>query len=183
MREPAKTPHVAQSRYVRVLQLTLSCISKDAQWFITGSEPEPERRLTLSQEPLRLRTHSGNTLWLRASQRFAMIEHPEFEGEWKSSTRAYVYELGIENGSDGLIGWHWHPITTPDRPEPHTHIRIEHGDLGVNFPRLHIPGGRVAFEEVVRFAIVDLGVGYARDDWEDILADSLLRFKTYRTWG
>lgn len=183
MREPARTPGAAQGRYIRVLQLTLSCVSRDAQWYVAGSGRGHERRLMLSQERLRLRTQDGPDLWIRASQRFEMIEHPEFEGEWKSSTRAYVYELGVDGAADGLIGWHWHPPTTPDRPEPHTHVRVELDSLGVSLPRLHIPSGRVPFEEVVRFAIADLGAAHARDDWEDVLADSSLRFKTYRSWG
>ena len=182
MRDPARTPSAAQARYVRVLQRTLSCLSK-AIWVVGPSNAGTDRKLTLSEEAIRLRTAEGPTLWLRASQHFELIPHPEFEGEWKSSTRAYVYELGLEDDDDGLIGWHWHPNTTPDRLTPHTHVRVEHAPLGVSFPRLHIPSGRVSFEEVARFAIVELGVSPDREDWDDILAESLLRFQTYRSWG
>jgi hypothetical protein len=65
---------------------------------------------------------------------------------------------------------------------PHLHVGADMPDLGVDFHGLHIPTGRVAFEEVVRLLIVDLGAQPRETDWETILRDSEERFRTFRTW-
>jgi hypothetical protein len=60
---------------------------------------------------------------------------------------------------------------------------MDHPFLGVTLARLHIPTGRVAFEEVVRLLITELRVEPNRDDWREILRDSEDRFREYRTWA
>jgi len=54
------------------------------------------------------------------------------------------------------MSWHWHPLTTPGRSDPHTHVRSDNVGLP-GLRELHIPSGRVAFEEVAYFLIADLG--------------------------
>jgi hypothetical protein len=55
--------------------------------------------------------------------------------------------------------------------------------LGVSLSKLHIPTGRVSFEEVVRFLVEELRVVPIRADWREIVADSEVRFREYRTWS
>ena len=43
---------------------------------------------------------------------------------------------------------------------------------------LHLPTGYVAFEEVLRFCIVDLHVRPLAEDWDQTLRNSYDRFKT-----
>jgi hypothetical protein len=121
---------------------------------------------------------------LEASQRFELVPDHRFEGEWKSKTLAYIYAIRDSHASGDeaeVISWHWHPLTTPQRPDPHVHVRADHPSLP-GTRSLHIPSGRVAFEEVAYFLISDLGCTPARADWNDILQDTLTRFRTYRTW-
>jgi hypothetical protein len=49
--------------------------------------------------------------------------------------------------------------------------------------RLHIPTGRVSFEQVVRFLVDDLEVVPQRHDWRDVIAESEERFRAFRTWS
>lgn len=188
MREPAKTPAAARKRYVRFIQLPLTCLTK-AIW-VVGPSPEggDDLSLLLSADPILLRRKDGPRLLFSASQRFELIENPRYEGEWKASTLAYIYEVklhpeDIESDDDvELIGWHWHPRTTPDRPEPHMHVRTEYAPLDGQLAKVHLPTGRVAFEEVIRFLFCELDVVPERDDWEKVIGETEQRFKEFRTW-
>jgi hypothetical protein len=64
-----------------------------------------------------------------------------------------------------VFAWHWHPTRTPQKPYPHLHVRSEHRLLGLALKNLHMPTGRVSFEEVVRFLIDELRVVPTRTDW------------------
>jgi hypothetical protein len=132
--------------------------------------------------PLRLRCAAGADLLLDPSQRFEVIKDGRFRGEYKVRTLAYVYKLEVADAGE-LISWHWHPLTTPDRPNPHVHITADNPGLGRGLGELHVPTGRVSFEEVARFLIRDLDVQPARDDHLEILAEAEERFRTFRTWA
>lgn len=148
------------------------------------------RSLTTNTSAVQLRRDAGPPLLLSASQKFRIVEDPRegFEGEWKSSTLEYIYEVRVDPDSVepsdrvDLFGWHWHPLTTPARLEPHMHVRTPYPALGATLGKLHLPTGRVSFEEVILFLICELGVTPVREDWEEVLAETLMRFKTYRTW-
>jgi hypothetical protein len=62
------------------------------------------------------------------------------------------------------------------------HVRASYSPLGVTLGKLHLPTGRVAFEEVIVCLLNELDVLPARDDWEQVLNETFLRFRTYRTW-
>ena len=185
MRDPARTPHAAQQRYLRYLQRSLSCLTGSV--WVVGPRSD-QRALTIAGEPIRLVRNSGATLLFYANQRFNIVQDERFSGEWKVKTLGYIYSIYVEPPSKDeeakeLLAWHWHPISTPDRPQPHLHLEMEHAHLGVPLPRLHLPTGRVAFEDIVRLLVSDLDVKTNRDDWTDVVGDSETRFRTYRTWA
>ena len=189
MREPARTEHAAQQRYTRVIQRSLGCITK-SQWYV-GPSPTGDDTKALLTNPrtIRLRrTDGGPDLQLEAQQVFKLIPDPRFPGEFKASTLAYVYSVQFRepppDANREVIAWHWHPLTTPDRPAPHLHVNADSPTLGATLSKLHVPSGRVAFEEVVRFLVTDLAVIPERpDDWQAVVDESELRFRTYRSWG
>lgn len=156
-----------------------------------GPSPSDDETLLLLTNPtaIRLRRADGGPdLELEASQVFKIIPHPDYAGEFKARTLSYVYsvrfrEPAIDVHSE-IIAWHWHPLSTANQPMPHVHVRAGVPALGATLGKLHIPSGRVAFEEVVRFLINDLAVVPTRpDDWEAVVNESELRFRTYRSWG
>jgi hypothetical protein len=189
VREPARTPHAARQRYTRILQESLSCLTK-AHWFV-GPSPSDDENLSLavSEDPVRLRRSNGRSrLFLAANQLFTIVPDERFEGEWKARTLAYVYSVQLDpkvsgDGEPEVIAWHWHPPSTPDRPEPHVHVRVDHPQLDVTLSKLHIPTARVSFEEVIRFLIADLHVDAVRGDWKEVVGESETRFKAWRTWS
>lgn len=179
MRVPAKGPREAHRRYLRFLQKSLSCISS-AIW-LTGPRPggeEGELALTTSDDPISLRGEAGPA-FLSAGQHFRTIQDERFEGEWKVRTEGYAYRVALsEETGPFLFAWHWHPNT---RPDPHLHVGADHPEV-TELPRLHVPTGRVSFEEVVRFLVTDLRVVPARRDWQETLAETESRFRAFRTW-
>jgi hypothetical protein len=189
VREPARTPHAAQQRYTRILQHSLSCLTK-AHWFVGPSPSDDENRaLAVSENPIKLQRRDGlPRLFLVPNQLFTIVEDDRYDGEWKARTLAYIYAVQLDpaeagDGEAEVLAWHWHPLTTPERPAPHVHVRVEQPLLGTTLSKLHIPSGRVSFEEVIRFLIDDFHVEPARDDWRGIVEDSETRFRKFRTWS
>jgi hypothetical protein len=183
-RQPAKSAKAAQQRYLDVLQSSLTCLSSSAVWYAAPplSGRGQGRALAVSQDPIGVKRKKGAAATvLFASQRFDI---QQLDGEWKVKTLEYIYRVATKNEPDGeYIAWHWHPLTTPDRSAPHLHVATKHAVLGAALRKLHVPTGRVSFEEVARFLITDLGVTAARNDWRQVLEDAESRFRTYRTWA
>ena len=181
-RIPAKNDSQARGRYARFLQLSLSCVSRTV--WITAPTPYGRRdtiSLTPQEDPVRLRTRSGEVFHLSASQLFHFEDDSRYEGERKVSTDAYAYRLWPDRDRDGeLLDWHWHP--GPDGVST-CHLHLGRG-LGTrdDLHKLHLPTARVSFESVVGFAIREMAVQPLREDWEEILFDSHTRFEKYRTW-
>jgi hypothetical protein len=103
--------------------------------------------------------------------------------EWKASSRAYYYALFLPDQDTEFMAWHWHPEGADPRPEPHMHVSANHGDMGPSFHKLHIPTGRVSFEQVARFLIEELDVEPQHRHWDDRLKESHGRFADFRTWA
>jgi hypothetical protein len=117
---------------------------------------------------------------LTAAQGFHFEPDPDYEGEWKVKTDEYAYSVLMSDTEAGqLFAWHWHPAE--HRPDCHIHVGARQGESRALY-RLHVPSGRVAFEEVLRFLLGEFDVEPARDDWNEVLSDSQARFEAFRTW-
>lgn len=135
---------------------------------------------TAPDPTLRLRTSSGDWLYLRATQRFHYADHPDYPGERKVVTDDYAYTLSEDDAGTELFSWQWHPGLWSD---PHVHVGRGHPDHG-GLAKLHIPTGRIAFEEVLKFAIIeyDLITPVDRDTALAQLDETLRRFRAFRQW-
>lgn len=180
-RDRARTEHAARKRYIGVLQRALSCVSR-AHW-VSGPAGDGDFLLLVGGGPLELQRDAGQPLRFDPTQRFEVIRDRRFRGEYKIKTLAYVYRVDLQAADSEVLSWHWHPLTTANRPNPHIHITADDPGLGVALDKLHVPTGRVSFEEVVRFLIRDLQVQPLRDDHEDILEEAEGRFREFRTWA
>jgi hypothetical protein len=187
--EAALTPEDAKARYLRLLQPPLACVA-DTKW-VDG--PPPRRStgaiaLVTRESPATLQRWRGlAAAVLTATQRFEVIPDYRFDGEWKVSTKAYVYVVSIATRRAPVpvevFAWHWHPERMPRKAYPHLHVRSEHRLLGLALKNLHIPTGRVSFEEVVRFLVDELRVVPSREDWRSVVDETEVLFKQYRTWA
>lgn len=131
-------------------------------------------------EPIELKTRSSPNLFLTFEQGcFHHGPHPDFQGEYKIFTDAYIYRVRYsEKPEDALFAWHWHPTA---RPECHIHIGAPHA-TATDLHRKHVPAGRVAFEEILLFLIHEMDVQPIKEDWQKLLGDSVERFETFRSW-
>ena len=113
------------------------------------------------------------------------IEDPSSANGFKVSTKFYLYSIADENNND-LIGFHYHPELTEDPvPYPHIHAYADQDArfLSLNLHKRHIPSGRVALEDVVRWLIDEMKVTPIRDDWDTVLAEAKEKFTSNRSWA
>jgi hypothetical protein len=189
-REPAYSPREARARYIRIISLPLTCVTR-AQWCgsptIRGSEEEDRAiQLTGMPNPLRLKRDDESPVFLSATQGFRLIPDERFApgaGEWKATTTGYAYTVYETSNHAPLkaMAWHYHPKSGGSH-EPHVHIYREGQIAGLELNKLHFPGERVAFESVITFLIKELGVTPLRDDWEELVTSALERFVRFRMW-
>ncbi len=99
----------------------------------------------------------------------------------------FIYSLETVERREVLI-YQWSPEGTGRTTRPHLHVgrrllreSIEVGDRSVRLPKLHVPTGRVAIEDVVRFAIAELGVTPRRVDWKEVLDRNQLAFEEWKS--
>lgn len=183
MNKRVLTDHAAKDRWKRILQQSLSCVSTTAHLFTAPPESGPDEHVALGchDDPVRLRTGSGGTLHIRFSQLGVPAPNPRADGERKIKTLKYSYAVMDPNDADHeLIAWHWHP----DAGHPLAHM---HTEL-VRQPKskLHIPTGRVSFEDVLIFLINEFDVELAKGKkgtGSAILAKNNGLFVEHRTWS
>lgn len=114
---------------------------------------------------------------------YRIVEAPGESGPWKTTIVQYQYSLRTPDGSDEILGFHWHPGGRSRVKGPHLHIGSAAIEVGGPLTRkMHIPTGRIALEEVLRSVIEDLGVQPLRDDWEQVLRETQEAFERWRTW-
>lgn len=182
VREPARSKSQALTRYQRILQLALSCVAAQVQWYAAPPKYEDDIGLRMLTEPgvVRLRREDDTAVYFAASQVFTFRENEPEPGEFKVRTLKYIYSVTAdERLSEELFDWHWHPTGTP---APHLHVNGSHDALGY-FGAWHLPTARVSLESIIRMLIRDCGVRPARNDWAEVLDDCESRFLTYRTWA
>ena len=182
-RVPAKTNTEARERYRRFLQKSLSVVDAHAIW-LSQAVPGKTDLWTMRTEPsivgLRKRT-SEDRLYLRATQRFTYDHHPAYPGERKVVTLDYAYTLSDSSDQrPELYSWQW----TEGVAEPHVHVGRGDPQLG-SLGKRHIPTGRVAFEQVLKFAIEehDVETAVPMAEATETLEDCLRRFVVFRSWA
>ena len=182
MREPVRSDTDARRRYVNHLNISLSCVTSSTIWRVGEASTPGCWLLLFSSTPITLsRGLEQGPLYLNGTQVFHYADDSRYPGERKVVTDEYAYTLAEDDGlTDELFGWHWQPAH--GHPDPH--IRVEYPNpLYPRSTKWHVPGGRVAFEQVLAFAIYELGVQPARADAAAVLEEKLSLFRRFATWG
>ena len=202
-----RTAREAASEFVEALQLAVSCVTSGVINNRGGNFPAPDPHVAVLVKPeeggpipLQMREARIPRLGLKFSHSYRILEDAESGGPWRVRTASYQYNLYSVDDQDEfqeLLLYHWHPSPQPPigqggsgRPvtTPHVHVKAIHvgPDGSPLFPghlsNLHMPTGRVALQDIVRFAISDLDVKWLRDDWEDVLDKTRRVFLESRTW-
>lgn len=175
-REQARTDSDAKHRFLSVLNKSLSTVSS-AIWVVGTTDSS----LTAFTTPpaVKLRCRSGSALFLRSTIRFEYVADNRFSPvERKVSTKYYAHTVGTSDClSPQLYSWEWSTTETP-------HLHVHRGDPEFRgLGKLHIPTGRVYFEDVLRFLLAEHEVVPKRSDWEEVIARNLRRVSGFATWG
>jgi hypothetical protein len=172
-----RTPHEATHAFLEKLRLALSCVTDAVLNNRGGSWPSETPHVVVLADGGPQRISSAELdVWLRVSMNYRLVEEPGPRGPWRVTTTSYMYAL--ENGAGvEYVGYHWHP-QVPGNTRPHLHVRGE----DENWHKLHMPTGRIALEDVVRFAVEELAVEPRRGDWSEVLDSTQEGFEAWRTW-
>ncbi len=137
-----------------------------------------------------LRRRKGlSHVYFEAAQAFRIVKDQRYPGEWKVQTLAYTYNVKVapkklrEGESPDVIMWHWQPHRSPEHASPHTHPPTSHRLFGLSLPDLHVPTGRVSFEEIIRFLIGEVRVLPLDEDWPKVLDRTESHYRMHRTWA
>ncbi len=176
------TPRKAVQNFLRPLQLALSCVT-DTQIATRGEfGPAVEHGWVVADgDPFPLPRARGPSLRARLRQNFRIVRAEGQRGPWTVTITAYHYTLEESDGRE-VVSFQWHPTGPGALPYPHLHLG-DAADVGrAELQGAHIPTGRVALEQVLRFAIETFKVRPRRGDWRDVLFGTRRRFEQWRTW-
>ena len=165
------------------------------RWFLDISRRKKDVSATGSMEAetdfIMLRRKDGSKLYLELVQHIELAKAATEKGDrYRVSTLRYIYGIW-ENPDKCLLAWHYHPDL--DVSFPHIHVydrKTEEEKKAGQKPgilhALHIPSGRVSLEDVIQFAIIELGVIPDRKrekDWQQVLKETSARFEANKSWG
>lgn len=84
----------------------------------------------------------------------------------------YSYSLGLRRHDvfHELFAWQWDRRGVSPIAYPYLHVNAASDSVPGGLGRLHIPTSGIRIEDVLSFAIVDLGVMPRQENWEALLA-------------
>lgn len=152
---------------------------------------EQHNRFTLGfavRQPVPVTTRDHGTLYFGFSQSLDAVKVRK--REFRLRTVGYWYRLQDQPGvkAKALIRWEYEQ-NNPRNSRPARHhtqaaAKVPVGSAELDLNKLHVPTGRVPFEEVVRFILHDLGASGQSRDWAERLAESEREFYTsFMTYG
>ena len=184
-----RKPHQAVQAFVGPLQQCLASVSRRAHLTVSPdgytararSTGRPHALVLNGSEPVRLPGPSG--LGLELGVEYYVVEAEGEHGPWRTTTAGYRYTVTTGDGAE-VLAWHWHPGGRSKVTRPHHHVGTSQlRPDGVLNTKHHVPGGRVALEDVLEHLVTDLGVTPERDDCLEVLARSREAFTRWRTWS
>ena len=129
-----------------------------------------------------VKRQGGSRLFIDINQE---IETPTTANDYRVSTKYYLYSIA-DGKQDDLVGFHYHPELDEDPvmyPHIHAYAKEDPRFKPLNLHKRHIPSGRVALEDVIRWLIDELKVVPDRADWDDVLINAREIFKSNQSWS
>jgi hypothetical protein len=157
----------AEGQRARIAQ-ALSCLTRShvisSGLHLPAVQP---RAVVLSDgDAVALRGNAGLTL--SVAEHFSLAQVTD---GWSTVRTAYFIELG-QRGGDELLAFHWHPVGASRVRTPHLHVGAEVRIGSRWLPKVHVPTGAVALQDVLTLCIEELEVEPIRDDWRVVLERS-----------
>lgn len=163
---PGRTPSEAYFEFIDPIQRALNFItvgrlalSRSPGTLQIGT---PENVVLNAGDPAPLRTLVGRQFRLDVSCRISIARIDSGKDPFECQMIAYRYAV-LDQDIREVIAFHWAPnATDSSRAYPHLHVgAVVSGNGSVipdRFHKLHLPTGPIFLEDVVRFAIEELGV-------------------------
>lgn len=104
---------------------------------------------------------------LRIAERYRLAESTSARGSWQVIVSNHMYTLEVPGTEAEFLAFHWHP-DAPGVSFPHVHLGPGLA-MRADLIGVHVPTGHVALEDVLRFAISELGVQPRRPNWASLL--------------
>jgi len=176
------TPRKAVQNFLEPLQRALSCVT-DAQIAADRDVSMAKEHVWMGAggETFALARDRGPSLRARINQEYRIVRAEGQRGPWKVTITAYHYTVEEASGTE-IISFQWHPTGSGALPYPHVHLGHAAAVGRAELEGAHIPTGRVALEQVLRFAIEAFKLQPRRTDWRDVLFGTRRRFEQWRTW-
>jgi hypothetical protein len=178
-RVPTRTDAQAKKRFLDFLGRSLSTVCRDAVWIVV---PRGDGAFAAVTNPpvIRLRRGEGH-FYLRSTFEFIFADDDRFSSpERKVVTHGYAHTVGESDSlKPQLYSWEWAAV---EPTYPHIHLRRSDPAFE-GLGKLHIPTGRVFYEDVLRFLVQEHGVQLARSDWREVLSETHRRVSTFASWG
>lgn len=192
---PGRTCYAAWQSYSEPMNKALQCIALQKGFVLNYNgalAEEVEYSVTLqSGESVLIAT--SPPIYLVALQSIKFYQwHPDVADE-RFRVRALSYFYALTTRADGqereLLTFHWHRHRAPGEstryPLGHLHIGSALFEStsqlkGKDFHKAHIPTGRLSFESIVRFAVVELDLDVS-GNWDVILDTTEEAFQQNRT--
>jgi len=172
--------HEALNAYCEEIQKIVSCITNEV-WYCSSSERD-RLNFSVGNGFFRVTCEDNSYLHTDINQE---IEDPRTNGTGTVTTKYYLYSVADADSKD-LVGFHFHPDLTEDPilyPHIHAYAKDDKRFLSLELQRKHIPSGRVALEDVIRWLISELNVKPRRKDWDEVLTKAKARFLEIRSWA
>jgi hypothetical protein len=112
-------------------------------------------------------------LALFIEQEFYIAEVEGETGMWEVITSKYEYAIEEHESRKEIFAFHWTRNVLGPVPYPHVHIGFGAKSAAPPVgPKIHVPTGRVAVEDIVFFLISELAVPPVPEhklDWKEVL--------------
>lgn len=177
---PGRNPEEAFRSFVEPLEACLRCTTLEHR-LVVRRHADDQFSVTLNGgRPIPL---SNGDVDFSFDFSMVVATVPMDDGQQRMSTRKYIYDLREgrpKRGNATLVQWHWHP-NNGRVAYPHAHLPF----AAPYSSKLHVPTGRVTFEDVVEFIIDELGVPPTpgHEHWSEIVEGTRGRHIAYRSWS
>ena len=116
------------------------------------------------------------------AQSYRIIEIPATDPTpiaYEISTTKYTYAISRTKDDKEFLAFHW-----DGKEDPHLHVGFAAKEMGALMDKkLHIPSGRVAVEQVVRFLINQVGAPERTKNALVAVAERLKIFWKHKSWS
>lgn len=151
------------------LQRAVHCITGEVLRAAGFRPAAPLLTLTLARGETVPLTGGAVPLSFRMRHRYRLVEDRDVPARrrWHVLVVDYAYVFARRDTDREMLAFHWHPHIA-NKPFPHVHLESGLG-LEPDLTGIHVPIGLLAVEDIVRFAIEELGVRPRLRNWDAVL--------------